>query len=326
MTINEIRIKRGLEPIKDDFADMKFIGKWNSEAVNYTSTVTETPNFKSQNLSFNINDWIQQGKKQQELANKANGYLEKELNIEVKTDRNQIAVMLLADVHFGSYGANYNEIERLTNVILNTDGLYVVLGGDICEMAIKMRGMKEVSGNMFTPEQQMDFLDQWLSQIQHKVLFAIWGNHEAERLENAGSSEYGRIIRKYTNYVDGIAHVNLKVGSEVYKIAASHRFRGGVSNQNPTASTIRYLEGAGKGMEIGLQGDTHLSGVSSYTTSGGEQRLALNCGTLHTDSHFSKRYFSILTDQKMPVFTLHKNKHSFHGFNSVDDWKDAISF
>lgn len=229
-----------------------------------------------------------------------------------------IAILVLGDVHMASWATDYDRLIQITDEIVNTPNLYVVLVGDLLQMSIKLRGVLEVSDNALPPYWQIRFLDSWLQTIKHKVICSTWDNHSVMREENAvGFSTYAEIFKRHTIYHSGIGHIDVKVGKQVYKIAVAHFFRGRTM-YNPCHGQMRYIRMEANDREIVAAGDSHVHGVIHYME-GGKERLALNCGSIQ-NSGYGKRFFSLKNQDYFPCFTLDPIEHRFVGFRSVSDW------
>lgn len=236
---------------------------------------------------------------------------------EIKTNK-PIAIIVLGDAHMGSWATDYDRLIQITDEIINTPNLYVMLVGDLLQMSIKLRGVLEVSDNALPPYWQIRFLDSWLQSIQHKVICSTWDNHSVMREENAvGFSTYAEIFKRHTIYHSGIGHIDVKVGKEVYKIAVSHFFRGRTM-YNPCHGQMRYIRMEAHDREIVAAGDSHVHGVVHYME-GGKERLVLNCGSIQ-NSGYGKRFFSLKNQDYFPCFILDPKQHRFVGFRSVSDW------
>ncbi|MDP9363182.1 MAG: hypothetical protein M3Q10_02930, partial [Chloroflexota bacterium] len=112
-----------------------------------------------------------------------------------------IAVLCLSDTHVGAWSSDHDLLERITDEILSTPDLYVVLLGDVAHMAIKLRGVLEVSDNALPPELQARYVESWLEDIAPKVLCAGWGNHDVEREEaQAGTSRFKELYSRRVVY------------------------------------------------------------------------------------------------------------------------------
>jgi hypothetical protein len=208
----------------------------------------------------------------------------------------------------------------MTDEILATDGLYVALVGDLVEFAIKLRSVAEVCAQIFGPDKQLQFAEDWFNEIKHKVALSTWDNHEGCRGEaQAGLSMLKYIFAPSCVFMDGIGHADIHVGQQVYKMAVSHKFRG-YSYLNATHAGARYMRMQGIDREIAVQGDIHTPAFSVYWD-GPVKRLSLVAGTLNVDSVYANRYFSIFTQASFPCVELDHASHSFTPFASVGDWK-----
>jgi hypothetical protein len=239
-------------------------------------------------------------------------------DIFIDTDK-PICVFGLSDTHILSWGTDHTLFEQVTDEILNTDGLYVALLGDLEQMSIKLRGVLEVMDNMLPPELQHRYIESWLDEIKHKVLFATWDNHAVMREENAsGYSRFADIMKRNVIYFNGIGHPNIRVGDQTYKFAVTHRFRGR-SLYNPCHGSMMYLIREGYDREIAMAGDSHVPGLQIFTH-GATTKMALNAGSIQTNSGYAKRFFSLSTHPEFPGAVLFPSEHRFAPVWNVQDW------
>jgi hypothetical protein len=230
-------------------------------------------------------------------------------------------ILFLSDTHIGDWGTDYDLFSRITDEILETPNLYVALLGDLANMAIKLRGVAEVTGgNQLTPEQQIKFLESWLKEIAHKVAFATWDNHGVER-EEAGSGYSGikNLLSRRVVYFGGIGHPDILVGSQRYKFAVSHRFRGS-SLDNPCHAPMRYLRREAPDRELAAMGDYHVPGIIKFNH-GGVDKVAANCGSTQTRSVYARRHYSLFTSSTMPGVRLGADSHCITPYYAVGEWK-----
>jgi hypothetical protein len=241
-------------------------------------------------------------------------YLKMSLNVNTP-----ICVVGIGDTQLGSYGTDLGLFKEITDEILNTPDLYVILLGDLTQMAVKFRGVLEMMDNLIPPKVQFKLLEDWIKKIKHKVICSVWENHAQMREENGiGFSPTAEMLAEHTAHFNGIGHVDLTVGSQEYKIAVSHFFRGR-SMYNPVHAQMKYTKWEGQDREIVMAGDSHVPGVCSYFD-GGVKRLAINCGSIQTESGYAQRFFSIKTHPLFPCVVLHHEKKMFQGLDSVANW------
>ena len=230
-----------------------------------------------------------------------------------------IGIINLSDLHLGAWSTDYDALIRITDEILSIDNLYIALTGDYGHYAIVLRNVLEVSDNLLTPELQTKFLEDWFGDIWHKVCFATWENHGVERQEKAtGESTTKNMLSKKVIYFNGIGHVDIKVGDQIYQGAVSHKFRG-KSLLNPVHGMMRYMRFEGVDREWALMGDTHTPGIAKYTD-GPKIRVVANSGSIQSNSGYAKRYFSLKTHDVYPLLHFDPKDHMITPYWSVKEW------
>jgi hypothetical protein len=259
--------------------------------------------------------WITQG---QALKKKAD-WSQEELTITLGDGKSPVLLYPFSDQHIGSWGTDYRLLVKITDEILNLPNAYVALLGDYAEFAIKLRSVLEVTHQILPPEQQTQFVESWFNEIAHKVAFCTWGNHDIERGQMfAGESGIKNLLSRRVPYFDHIGHADIKVGKQTYKLAFSHKFKG-VTQADSTAGCKRYLRLEAPDREIAIQGDAHRPAISQYVE-GPHKRIAICTGTLHTDSPYAKRYFTLYTHPTFPCIELHPDQHLAIPFWSIQDY------
>lgn len=236
-----------------------------------------------------------------------------------------ICIMPFGDTHIGASGIDIGAFRRITDEILNTPNLYVILMGDIAEMAIKLRGVAEVTSQILKPGEQMMFVDKWVEMLAKagKLLAGVWCNHAVTREENqVGYSRMAEILSRHGIYFPHIGHVDIQVGEHVYKLALSHKFMGN-SIYSRCAGQKRYLRDNAPDRDIVLMADTHVPAIEQFYV-GPYPKLAITSGTLHTESSYGKRYFSLFTQTQYPVVTLSPHKKEFRGYWSLQEWANDV--
>lgn len=285
----------------------------------------QAPGIKSNKKrgKFSWREWVPQLTKMQELRSKGS-FSQDEAFIELGDGTRPVAVVTFSDQHMGAWSTNYRSLVRFTDEILSLKDLYIVLLGDIGQYAIKLRNVLEVSDNLLPPEQQTQFIEDWLDEMQHKIVASVWDNHGVERQESqAGESTLKRILSRRVTYFNGIGHLDIKVGKQIYKVAASHKFRGR-SMLNPVHALMRYMRFEGIDREMAMMGDSHVPGLAKYTD-GPQVRVALNSGSLQDNSGYAKRYFSLKTHEVFPLVVLHPDRHEITPYWSVKEWLESRS-
>jgi len=234
-----------------------------------------------------------------------------------------IAVMAFGDQHIGAISTDYARFVEMTDLIVNTPNLFVALMGDEVEFAIKLRSVAEVCAQVIDPFMQAEFIESWLEEIMHKVVFSLWSNHSTEREEKAtGTSIIKSILARKVPFFSGIGHPDILVGKENYKLAVSHKFAG-VTMLDSTAGCKRYMRNEYPEAEIAIQGDCHRAGVSIYNE-GHNRRIAISSGTLNIHSGYAERYFSLFTSSAFPVVVMYPDKHLAIPFFNIEDYLHSV--
>lgn len=251
------------------------------------------------------------------LGEKAS-YSQDRAHIRLEVDH-PVGVVALADTHIGDWATDPDLLERFTDELLATPDLYVILLGDLAQMAIKLRSVSEVASNLLPPELQLEYIEDWIEDIAPRVLAATWDNHAVEREEKqSGISSFKRLLNRRFVYFNGIGHLDIELGDERYAFALSHRFRG-KSQLNPNHAPVRYLREEGHDREIAIMGDYHVPGIQKLTL-GGREKVVMNTGSFQINSSYAKRGFSLTTFPVMPMVTLNPHHHLVTPFWSVREW------
>ena len=300
------------------------VQKWKNIPPTVERDVTfQAPGIRSDKKrgEFDWEEWSYAIEEMQALKSRASNSQDRAY-IELGDGKHDIALAPFSDQHMGSWGCNYTELRRLTKELIDTPWLYVAALGDEGQYSIKLRSVLEVSDNAIPPEYQTKFVQGWWDHIWKKVAFATWDNHGVARQESlAGESSEKEIKSKRVPYFNGIGHVDLRVGDQLYKGAVSHVFRGR-SMLNPCHAVMRYMRFEGTDREWGMMGDSHVPGMIKYTD-GDKTRVAINGGSLQSNSGYAKRYFSLTTHPVYPIIVFSCDRHQMTPYWSIREWLDA---
>jgi hypothetical protein len=281
-------------------------------------TVTTAPIYENKKQStFYWRDALPVLQSMQDMVNNAKRE-QKRASVTAGDGKAPIGVMILADTHIGAVGTDYRLFLELTDIILNTPNLYVVLAGDLLEWSIRLRSVAEQCAQILPVELQEQFMDQWLYEIAHKVIAASWCNHETSRSQQlSGFSVMKSMQSKLFPYYDGIGHISLTTGSQTYEFAMSHKFKGATSNDSTRGCRLYMTKEPT--IEIGLQADAHVPKIEKYVV-GATPKAAMCCGTLNIDSDYAVRGFSISTSSAFPVMLLSPKVHMFTPLFNIDEF------
>ncbi len=243
--------------------------------------------------------------------------------IRITTPKNRgVPILFIADWHMGSWGTSLDKVAEVTDWILSS-GIRIAVLGDMLQMAIKLRGVLEMSDNALPPRLQVRMLESWLTDLAPQVLWSVWDNHCVIREEDAtGFSHCAELFKDTTIYHSGIGHVDLEIAcgakSQTYRIATSHRFAGNTT-ANPVSGTVKYMRQHGIDRELAIAADVHVPHLQAYPE-GPMTRIALNCGTLQLDSGYGKRFFSPYAHDWMPIVQFYPDEHLMVPFQSTSHY------
>jgi hypothetical protein len=271
---------------------------------------------------FKWREWADHAERTQELYRRAS-VSQKFATIKLGDGKRPVCLLPFSDQHIGSRGMSYAIFRKMTEEILETPDLYIAIMGDLAEFAIKLRSVAEVCAQIFGPDKQMQFVEDWFDEVKSKVAFCTWGNHEDERTENqAGFGAMKWIMGKEAVYFDGIGHVDIQAGKQTYNWAVTHKFRGS-SFQNPCHAGMRYMRFQGVDREIAWMGDIHQPAFIRYFD-GPKERCSGVAGTLNIDSAYASRYFSIFTQPMYPCVVMRPDAHRFTALMNLREWKEKL--
>lgn len=222
--------------------------------------------------------------------------------IKFTTKLDKILLVNLADLHLGSIGADYKLFLEYTNFILNNDNVFLALYGDLIDNFVAFRNVLAMHQQILSPDQQDEFLESWIKDIKHKILFATWGNHEEFSERVSGRNIIKRILKHNLIYFNGIGTVNLSINDIDYKLAFTHKTRFN-SSLNLTHGLKRLAQMDIPDADLYVAGDTH-NPAFEIAYQRGNPQIYMKLGTLKINDGYSKRYFSYFTSSAMPCVVL----------------------
>lgn len=108
---------------------------------------------------------------------------------------NELKLFPLSDTHVDDPSCNHKLLRTWRDEVLNTPNAYVIINGDICNMALPSSKSDVFSATM-KPDEAIDFVVDFLKPIKHKILSAVSGNHDSRAYKAAGIDSMKRICRE----------------------------------------------------------------------------------------------------------------------------------
>lgn len=265
---------------------------------------------------FDWREWLPNMQERQELSRKASNSQD-ETNIKIETTYPCIVLKPLADEHIGSIGTNYDRLLDVTDALLEIPYLYTCLVGDETDNFVAFKNKMPVLSQIISPEEQDMFLESWLKEIEHKILFATFGNHSefSERLSARNTIK--NILSKNISYFNGIGICNLQINDQKYQIVATHTTRYS-SSFNKTHGLKQLARKDIPFADIYLTAHIH---DPSYEVSyeRGKDQLFMVLGSLKENDLFAKRYFSYFSSKKDGAIVLDTATKKVIPYPSLED-------
>jgi len=248
---------------------------------------------------------------------------QKEATVELKPKYPDLPafIWLLNDSHMGSVFTDYERLIADYKVVKETPNFYTITNGDeIDNFLVDTAQAAGVYEDSISPEQQALLVQRLFRELagQEKLLLCSFGNHN-DFIQKSGLSFEGTWLRDLPCPVFNCGGLlNLKFGSQEYKIATTHRFWG-FSRLNPTNACKRFMEHAYPDADIVYLGHSHQKEYLSFQR-GGKERLAIIGGCYKTDDTFGpKRGLGGGGQMGGLVLELRPDKRDMHVFDSVQE-------
>ena len=146
------------------------------------------------------------------------------VSVNLKSVRNRVEIVPLGDIHYGNPCFTEKSEEKLDgyiNYILNTDGVYTILMGDLIESANERATFKL----QVTPQDQYEWILNKFAPLaeKKKIICILSGNHE-----NWVYSDKGFDVVKMMSmsmkvpYIGDSGYIGVKVDNQFYTIYAIH--------------------------------------------------------------------------------------------------------
>ena len=235
--------------------------------------------------------------------------------ISIKTPYKRVLLLPLSDIHIGSGGSCYDVLESLTDLLLQTPYMYIATHGDLTDNFINFFSKAAMFSQILNPKQQQAFLRSWLEEVQHKMLYAAWGNHEEFEEKLTGNNAIHDLLSRRVTFLEKIAHVQLKLNKIQYDIAVTHRTRFN-SSFNETHGLRQLARKDLPNCDIYLTGDKHTPSYSVAWERDREQVFMMT-GTFKREDTYSGRYYAYMTHVEFPCLVLDTEQKRFTPFSNI---------
>lgn len=153
-----------------------------------------------------------------------------------------VGVCVMSDIHAGARGVRYDWFKRDLSIIAETEGLYVIVNGDLIEAVMPQakNGTALFSGLFNNPDEQTAYVLRRLEPIKHKIIAICEGNHDHAITRWAGVEKLSGVAKALNvpYFSEAGGKVTLICGSQKYVIYVRHQHPG-VSQISPSNSSRR---------------------------------------------------------------------------------------
>lgn len=154
-------------------------------------------------------------------------------------------VAVMSDLHIGASGVDYARLREDIDLISRTDGLGVIVNGDLWENSKpQMKSGNALYHSLFSsPREQYYYARTRFSPIKEKILAITQGNHDARDAIVAGIDRLPDLCRELNThyFTERGGTIYLTVGDQEYVIVAKHEY-GGSSKTNKSNRARRLWE------------------------------------------------------------------------------------
>lgn len=182
------------------------------------------------------------------------------------TDRNDITIIPISDVHLGASEHMQTEWIHFINQVKSVPSCYVILGGDLINNSTR-NSVANVFAETMRPREQKRLMVEMLEPIKDRILCAVTGNHERRSGKDADNDPTYDIMCKLDLehlYRENVAFLKLQFGKQesngninpTYIFVVTHGAGGGIL----TGGSVNRNERFGyviDGMDCLVVGHTH---------------------------------------------------------------------
>ncbi len=243
-----------------------------------------------------------------------------ELSLELPGDK-PVAIAHTGDWHTGGRGVRYEESEADWDLLMSTDGVYVLGMGDYAENYISGVHPGSQFGQVLQPSAQYLLVkDRMRRAPDGKVLGLIRGCHENFTFRSTGEDVTATLCEaaRCANLWHG-ATVTVKCGRETYTFHARHRYKY-ESTLNTTNAQRRMMENYGAA-DWAVLAHLHFPEEDTRPLMGARRSL-LRSGSYKEWDEFGQQIGGLKGKPGVPVVIVWPDRHKHLAF---DDLRDGLA-
>lgn len=247
--------------------------------------------------------------------------LQKKINSTITFDVNQpICIVNIADVHFGHYSVNPEQVFNDLDIIEQIPNCYVNLVGDLTDNFIGSWTAPINYNNTISIKTQYALRNAYLRRLieNNKLLAAVSGNHDNWSTSAIGNdllAETISHIQKKILYDAEQIDYTLNVYNRSYKVRLRHMWKGR-SDHNPTYG-IEKMAMAEKSFDIGIGGHWHIGGFYREFSNAGNLGVAILCGSYKTHDDYARKLGLYKVNDKTAICFIVHPDYGVFGMNNL---------
>ena len=240
----------------------------------------------------------------------------------VTLDSEVIGVSFISDQHIGpGTPVDFERMRLDAELIAATEGLYAILGGDLCDNHVKHRSA--IMAARSQPSDQWRLDEHYLSIFAEKIAVVVSGNHDDWSDEVAGISVLEMVCRaQRVCHAPDEAFIDLGCGEQTYRIGMRHQF-GMNSRFNQTHAVKQWHRLGEKDFDIGAIGHHHEAAME-HGIYRGQPVVYIRPGSYQITSAYSRRYGYNRAIPTCPTVLLWPNERRMMPFWDVREAAEVL--
>lgn len=233
-----------------------------------------------------------------------------------------VILVAISDMHIApGTPVDFARMREDALLIANTPNCYAILGGDQVDNHIKHRSA--ILNARSTPDDQYKLFEYYLQLLGGKCILMTSGNHDDWSPQMAGVDVLSRIARDHRIcYAPDEAFIDLRVGSQKYKVAIRHQYRMN-SSFNQTHSVKQWLRNGNTEFDLGIVGHHHEAAIEEFIYRG-KFCWACRPGSYQITSAYSRQYGYNHSIPTCPTFVISGDQRNIQGYRSLKAYLETI--
>lgn len=231
-------------------------------------------------------------------------------------DDKPIGIAFWGDWHLGAKGVDYNQHDIDTDIIKNTDGLYIIGTGDYKDNNNAFVHPSSVQENLIATDLQDKIVEMKIEEVKDKIIALVRGCHDDWDKRNSNKNFIQNLcdISNSINLWHG-GIINLTLGEIEYRIAARHKYKN-ESGLNTTNTQRNFINDFGH-CDIVAVAHKHFCEMH-HTRRMSEETIYLRSGTYKAYDEFGQKLAGYEGGYGVPVVILYPDRREMIPVKSLD--------